>query len=167
MPRAFLRCLCLIFPVIMLFSACSRPLSPEEILSCSQRILREGTEMELLISVSGEEAKARLSWSEQEQKLTFTAPETLEGLTYVQSAAGLELSKEGISQRLKTGQLIRSAAAEVILSAMGELSACDGQNLTMEEGFLRAKLASAELLLRTDGSLFAICWEGGEAKELS
>lgn len=167
MPKAFLRCFSVIFSVIMLFSACEAVLSPEEILACSQSILQSGTELELEISVSGGEARALLSWTEERQSLRFTTPETLEGLEFIQSAAGLEVTKEGISQRLKAGQLIRSSAAERILSALGELSVCDGQNLLMEEGLLRATLDSAEVLLQQDGSIAAICWENGEAKRIS
>ena len=129
-----------------------------------QENLRNGAEMELLISVEDVQAKAQLNWSETEQSLLYTAPEAVEGLCFSRSASGMEVSKDGITKKLKSGQLLRSSAAENIFSALDELLLCEGQNLTLETDFLLVKGEKTELCLGLDGSLRKILWENGSVE---
>ena len=124
----------LVLLLLCCFSACSAVPDPEDIFLQTQSNLAAGASFELKFSTG---QKASLFWSEGEQRLSFSAPEAIEGLCYVRDGGGLTVTYEGISAKISEYALPETAAAREIFAAFDAVLCADPESLEMQDGLLQ------------------------------
>jgi len=152
----------------LLLGACSRSPgfrrpSPEDTLAAARKLLSDGWESDLSLHVPECDAQAQLLCGAEEQSLTFTEPEGLQGLCFTHSASGVSIQLEGLRRPLPEGSLLESAAASRLFRSVSDLLSPEGEALSPADG------ASTEEALLLEGADYSLLLDrdSGAPLELS
>ncbi len=154
-----MRKIALLMATMLCFSSCSVAEDPAAALQLAKESLQKGIRTELSIEVPEAEAKAQLCCEAGEQSLVFHSPAALEGLTFSKSELGITISMEGLSEKVQSGDLLKSSAANCLFEALEALAAAE----EVQAGeFPTVQYEGGELFLNWDGSIKSISCENVE-----